>query len=124
MARAVGADAFSAALEDILGDVDDAAVTALNGAVADGAKVTREQWSAGAPVMTGEYAASIAYRVDRTGKRPKATVYSKKPGLPHLLEKGHATIGGGRVPARPHVAPAAEAGFERTLESFEERFEI
>ena len=42
------------------------------------------------------------------------------PGLPHLLEKGHATIGGGRVPGRVHIDPAAQSGFDAAMQAVEE----
>lgn len=36
------------------------------------------------------------------------TIYSRIPGLPHLLEHGHALVGGGRVKGKAHIQPVEE----------------
>ncbi len=113
---AIGTDAFASALEDIFEDVERVSRDGLNEGVTEGAKTGAREWRSGARSNfkgRGKYAKSIRYKVDRRGERPQATVYSTMPGLPHLLEKGHATVGGNFVPGREHIAPAAEEAFDR-----------
>ncbi|MFJ7736399.1 HK97 gp10 family phage protein [Lysinibacillus sp. NPDC097287] len=57
------------------------------------------------PRRTGDYAAS--WRMRKV--RGKWVVHSEDHyRLTHLLEKGHAKVGGGRVRAYKHIQPAAE----------------
>lgn len=46
-------------------------------------------------------------------------IYNAIPGLPHLLEHGHAKRGGGRTNAFPHIAPVEKEiveGFTKAVE--------
>lgn len=116
---AIEYDQFASALEDIFDDVQYMCTEALTEAVREGAKESAKEWreNAASTFNGSLYRKSIRYKVDKTGDEPQATVYSTMPGLPHLLEKGHATIGGGRVKAYPHIADAAEGGFEKASQT-------
>lgn len=106
------ADRFMKDFQALLDDVREPADESLKTGVKAGAELARDEWQAGAPRGTGAYAKSIRYRVEGEGREVQAHVYSTKPGLPHLLEKGHAKVGGGRTRAVEHIAPAADDGFE------------
>ena len=114
-------DEFSAALNRILDDLERVVDDGRPEVVRESAKTARKEWSRGAKANfggTGAYASSISYKVFQdTDSVTKADVGSSTlPGLPHLLEKGHAKVGGGRVAGRPHVEPAAEAAMEQLEE--------
>jgi|SRR5690625_1689317 len=68
------------------------------------------------PIRTGSY--SKGWRAKRIGS--SWVVYNKTDyQLTHLLEKGHAKRGGGRVQPKVHIAPVEEKmiiGYEKQLE--------
>lgn len=59
-------------------------------------------------IGAGGYSKSWKVNTDRTRHGTLVTIYSSIPGLPHLLENGHATRNGGRVPGKTHIKPIEE----------------
>ena len=74
------------------------------------------------PVRTGAYAKSWRATKDRWDRSAvRRVVWNPKfYRLVHLLEKGHAKRGGGRVSAIPHVAPAEEKYVKKLADRAEE----
>lgn len=66
----------------------------------------------------GRYARSWTSQYEESRLSAQGVIYSKMPGLPHLLEKGHAKRNGGRVGGRVHIQPVEEElaqAFERAV---------
>ena len=104
--------------DDVADGVDDAALESANQCLKD--------IKSNASSMFNSHNAKKPYAKQWTKKQTEKargkssyTVYCKTPGLPHLLENGHALASGGRVAGRPHIAPAEEKAvdaFQRKVE--------
>jgi hypothetical protein len=83
----------------------------LKKSVRKAGNAVRKEIAASAPKDTGAYAKSWSVKKTKeTSNSLELTVHSKnRYQLAHLLEYGHAKRGGGRVSARPHIAPAEES---------------
>lgn len=97
-------------------------VELMEGVVKETAKETVRQLKNTSPKDSGEYAKSWRSKRDNTLKGKWAfsmVVYNKDHyQLTHLLEHGHAKVGGGRVAGIEHIEPAerlAERVLEETL---------
>lgn len=109
-------DEFAATMSDIFGDIVDASDEAVFQCGHDALSEGRDEWRRGAAGYGWKYGRHVTFRSLRKKHGFEGHIYSRKPGLPHLLEKGHAKIGGGRTRAYPHVKPAAEFAFRYARE--------
>ena len=83
--------------------------------VKDVKKVTKKLANRGAKELreksqfnTGKYASGWTSKVEDGVLSCVGIIYNKTPGLPHLLENGHALRNGGRMSGRTHIAPVEE----------------
>lgn len=71
----------------------------------------------GSPERTGRYRRGWRLRKETSEAGLHLHAYNAlKPGLTHLLEKGHAKRGGGRVAAKEHIGPAETANLPPMVE--------
>ena len=78
------------------------------------------------PKRTGEYAKSWTITTEKeVGQPHKRIIHAKAPHyrLTHLLEYGHAKVGGGRIEGKPHIRPAEEMVIQAFVREVEEAIE-
>ena len=68
---------------------------------------------------TGKYARGWTSETEHTRFGAIVTIYNKTPGLPHLLEHGHAKRNGGRVSGRVHISPVEQEAVNSMLQGVE-----
>lgn len=94
-------DEITIALRDFTNEVTDE----MEEIKIDVAKETVKQLRNKSPKNSGEYAKGWTRKKQGNAQ----IIHNKnKPQLTHLLEKGHAKRGGGRVPGKVHIAPIEE----------------
>jgi len=117
---------FAATIGQLIGDIPDKCGEGCEKAVRQSVRQTAKKLRAGEfgksgrHVWSDEYMGGFSSSMVKGGITPAGEVGNKaKPGLVHLLEKGHATLTGRRTAAFPHMAPA----FEDLAEDFVKRAE-
>lgn len=104
---------------DVVEDVKDEAKTVAKEAVIELKQTSPE----GDGRSKGHYKDGWASKtVTENATSISVAVYNKKkPGLTHLLEKGHAKRGGGRVEGIPHIAPVEQQVIKKYEKRLKER---
>lgn len=107
MAKATPIDRLNKKIAEILQDYADDVEVNL-------ATATKKIGQAGATALrqesratfkgSGRYASGWKSYFTENRLSSSAIIYNEHPGLPHLLEHGHAKRGGGRVAGREHIA--------------------
>ena len=113
--KKVRVDQMADAIMQGLTEYADLATDEMQSAVKKAGKTVKDEIKANAPKDTGRYASSWTTKTTQESATTLVqTVYSRnRYQLAHLLEHGHAKRGGGRVPGKPHIAPAEQKGIEK-----------
>ena len=121
MGSRVSIDGLADAIMEGLQEYANMATDEMKVAVKKAAKTVKKDIQAGAPVKSGAYSKSWATKTMKDSSVAlEVVVHSKnRDQLAHLLEKGHAKRGGGRVGGRAHIAPAEQHGMEQLEQDIE-----
>lgn len=115
--RRVAVDQMADAVMDGLLAYAELATDVMKDCVKKAGNTVKKETQGNVPVKSKRYQKSWAVKKQKESSNAlEVVVHSRnRYQLTHLLEKGHAKRGGGRVRAIPHIAPAEEKGI-RELE--------
>lgn len=115
--RRVTVDQMADAVMEGLLEYAELATDVMKDCVKKAGNTVKKETQVNAPVRSKRYQKSWAVKKQKESSNAlEVVVHSRnRYQLTHLLEKGHAKRGGGRVRAIPHIAPAEEKGI-RELE--------
>lgn len=120
MAKKTPISGLSDAISQILTEYGEEITGKMDEVVPQVAKAGVKALRQNAGVFNGtEYKGSWKVKIEKGRLQTTATIYSTKPGLPHLLEFGHANRGGGRTAGRVHIEPVEK----QIIEDFEKEVE-
>lgn len=98
---------IAAILDEYVGDVTRNIPEITERVAKEGVKALRT--SAKEKFNGKKYAGGWTSKTEHGRLSSSVTIYNGRlPGLPHLLEHGHANRNGGRTPGRTHIAPVEE----------------
>ena len=107
----VSIDQLAAEIAKGLADYSQEVVEKVNVSSEKVGKAAVKRLKESSPKRYGKYAKSWTVKTEpEVGQPDKRIVHVKAPHyrLTHLLEHGHAKVGGGRVEGKPHIRPTEE----------------
>ena len=123
MANSINIDQLAAEIAKGLAEYSQDVVEKVNASSEAVGKAAVKRLKQTSPKRYGKYAKSWTMKTEpEVGQPHKRIVHVKAPHyrLAHLLEYGHAKVGGGRVEGRPHIRPAEEMVIKEFVAEVEE----
>lgn len=112
---------FADVVDRYLRDYHSECVTAMTEAIDEVSKESVKRLRKTSP--GSDYPRKWARKKENGRLKAGATVYSKIPGLPHLLEKSHAKRGGGRTNPIVHIAPVEQWAVDEAVDRIIQKME-
>lgn len=121
--RTVDVDQFAVVLSDELAKINEKVEANTDKAVRSACRKGRDEVERHLTMGGNVYRTRFGYTVAKTRTRAQGEIGNKEYQLVHLLEKGHAKVGGGRTRAFPHMIygkDTAETELQKQLEKIVE----